>query len=293
MINKFRSYLRRHYYKWIEDQGVSVKLDSLKMHIENDDDLILVHQMGRAASMTITNTIKSMTLKSPVYHTHWLNKKSVDERVARINSWKKKGLGPLNVRVSELLSPEIEKRLLARQWKIVSVIREPVARNVSAFFLDIERFFPDFFQRYQKKELSLDQIADVFLKEFPHDMPLDWFEVEIQSPFNIDVFATDYDEQKGYMIIENKNVSLLVIQLEKLNTCYKRAFSEFFGQFPEILLNTHVTSKDQSFGMYKDFLREVELPESYLDRMYDCKYVKHFFSEDEVKNFRKKWSQKL
>lgn len=292
MIENFQNYLRKHYYKWIEDRAARKMLNALKAHVANDDDLILVHQMGRAASMTITNTIKSMNLNSPVYHTHWLNKQSVDERVARINSWKKNGIGPLNVRVSELLSPEIEKRLIARQWKIVSVIREPVARNVSAFFLDIERFFPDFFERHQNNELPLELIADVFLKEFPHKMPLDWFDVEIQAPFEIDVFNADFDEQKGYMIIEDENVSLLVIKLEKLNTCFKGAFSEFFEQSPEALINTHVTSEDKTFGMYDDFLCEVELPESYLDEMYDCEYVRHFFSDEEVQNFRRKWSKK-
>lgn len=292
MINNFQSFLRQHYYKWIEQRAAHKTLESLKKNLANDDDLILVHQMGRAASMTITNTIKSMNLNMPVYHTHWLNKNSVLERVKRINSWKKSGLGPLNVRVSELLSPEIELRRSERQWKIVSVIREPVARNVSAFFLDIERFFPDFFSRYQNNKLSLEQIADVFLNEFPHDMPLDWFDVEIKQPFNIDVFSGGYDDEKGYLIIEDKNISVLVIQLQHLNTCYQNAFSDFFGKAPGSLIDTHVTSKDQSFAMYLDFLKEVQLPDHYLDRMYDCQYVKHFFSADEVIGFRKKWSQK-
>ena len=68
-------------------------------------------------------------------------------------------------------------------------------------------------------------------------MPLDWIDVEIKSPFNIDVFDKNYDEQKGYMIIEHENVSLLVIKLEKLNECFKVAFSEFFGKEPHKGIN--------------------------------------------------------
>jgi len=284
--------LRKRYYKYLENQSVIKKLKLLQVHIENNDDLILVHQMGRAASMTLTNTIKSLHLEQPVYHTHWLNTQSVKERVERINSWKNNGAGPLNVRVAELLSPEIANRIEDRQWKIMSIVREPVARNVSAFFLDITRFFPDFFERYENNEISLQEMTDVFINEFPHDMPLDWFDVEMKEPFSIDVFSKGFEEQKGYMIMEHENVSLLVIKLEKLNTCFKTAFLEFFGQEPESLVNTHVTNDDKSFGMYKEFLRDVELPESYLDRMYDCEYVRHFFSEGEVENFRKKWSKK-
>lgn len=292
MTSNIINTLRKRYYKHLENKSVITKLNVLQEHIENKDDLILVHQMGRAASMTITNTIKSLQLKQPVYHTHWLNTQSVKERVERINSWKNNGAGPLNVRVAELLSPEIDNRFNDREWKLISIVREPVARNVSAFFLDITRFFPNFFDRYENNEISLQDMTDVFINEFPHDMPLDWFDVEIKSPFNIDVFEKNYDEQKGYMIIEHENVSLLVIKLEKLNTCFKTAFLEFFGKEPESLVNTHVTDDDKSFGMYKEFLRDVELPESYLNRMYDCEYVRHFFSEDEVTNFRKKWSGK-
>lgn len=292
MMSHILSTLRKHYYKHLENQSVIAKLQALQMHIDTKEDLILVHQMGRAASMTVTNTIKSLSLKQPVYHTHWLNTRSVKERVERINSWKKNGAGPLNVRVAELLSPEINKHLNEREWKIISIVREPVARNVSAFFLDIERFFTDFFERYQNNEISLQDMTDVFINEFPHDMPLDWFDVEIKAPFNIDVFEKKYDDQKGYMLIEHDNVSLLVIKLEKLNTCFKTAFLEFFGKEPESLVNTHVTNEDKSFGMYKEFLRDVVLPDNYLDRMYDCDYVRHFFSEAEVQTFRKTWAKK-
>ncbi len=292
MMSNILNTFRKHYYKYLENQSVIAKLKALELHIANKDDLILVHQMGRAASMTVTNTIKSLQLKQPVYHTHWLNIQSVKERVARINAWKNNGAGPLNVRVAEQLSPEIANHLDEREWKIISIVREPVARNVSAFFLDIERFFNNFFVRYQNNEITLQEMTDVFINEFPHDMPLDWFDVEMKAPFGIDVFEQDYDAQKGYMIIQHDHVSLLVIKLEKLDSCFKTAFLEFFGKQPESLVNTHVTNDDKSFSMYKEFLREVELPDSYLDRMYDCQYVRHFFTQEEIQNFRKKWSKK-
>ncbi|MGR9052254.1 MAG: putative capsular polysaccharide synthesis family protein [Gammaproteobacteria bacterium] len=292
MISKILNNLKKRYYKYLENQSVITKIKSLKQHIAEKDDLILVHQMGRAASMTVTNTIRTMHLQDPVYHTHWLNAQSVKERVARVNSWKNNGAGPLNVRVAELLSPEIHNRLQDRKWKIISIVREPVARNVSAFFLDIERFFDNFFDRYEKNEITLEEMKEVFINEFPHDMPLNWFEVEMEEPFGVDVFSQEYNDQKGYMVFDKKNVSVLVIKLERLESCYKHAFRDFFGKEPYELVNTHVTDADKNYGMYKDFLREVELPESYLDRMYDCAYVRHFFTEEEIQGFRNKWTHK-
>lgn len=284
--------IKQRYYKRLEDKAAQRTLKILMNHVRNDDDLILVHQMGRAASMTLTNTIRSMKLGQPVFHTHWLNTDSVKERVDRINAWKNTGLGPLNVRVSEILAPEIEKRLEARQWQLVSVIREPVARNVSAFFLDIDRFFNDFHNRYQKGNISLDHMQKVFLDEFPHQMPLDWFEKEVEKPFGINVFEANYDEDKGYTIAKKGNVSLLVIKLDKLDNCYKSAFHEFFGKEPERLVNTHVTSASNLAPIYKEFITNAHFPDSYLDRMYDCRYARHFYSEKEIESFREKWSSK-
>jgi hypothetical protein len=284
--------IKQRYYKRLEEKAARRTLENLKYHIKNDNDLILVHQMGRAASMTLTNTIRSMDLGQPVFHTHWLNVNSVKERVDRINGWKNSGLGPLNVRVSEILAPEIDKRLEARQWQLVSVIREPVARNVSAFFLDIDRFFNDFSTQYKRGNISLDQMQEVFLDEFPHEMPLDWFEREVEEPFGINIFKTRYDESKGYSMAKKKNISLLVIKLDKLNDCYKSALHEFFGKKPKELVNTHVTNTSSLATIYKEFIANAHFPESYLDRMYDCKYARHFYSETEINNFREKWSRK-
>lgn len=282
--------IKKRYYRRLEDKAARKTLEALKQHIRNDDDLILVHQMGRAASMTVTNTIRSMNLEKPVFHTHWLNADSVRERVNRVNSWKNAGMGPLNVRVAELLSPEIENRLEARQWQLVSIIREPVARNVSAFFLDIDRFFNDFQIRYQRGEISIAQMHEVFLEEFPHDMPLDWFEVEVQDPFGIDIFAVPYRDSDGYAIARHDNVSLLVMKLDRLNDCFKPAFREFFGKAPGRLVNTHVTEKSQLASAYKEFISQAQFPRAYLDRMYDCKYVRHFYTDTEIESFRTKWS---
>ncbi len=292
MMNELLNALRKRYYKFLENRSVSGKLADLTQQIAEKQDLILVHQMGRAASMTITNTIRSLNLNQPVYHTHWLNPKSVKMRVERVNSWQNAGAGPLNVRVAELLCPEIEHHLDGRHWRIISILREPVARNVSAFFLDIERFFPNFYKRYQNKEISLSEMKEVFLNEFPHEMPLDWFEVEMEGAFGLNVFDQEYDDRKGYLTLEDNNVSLLVIKLERLNDCYKEAFKTFFGKEPEALVNTHVTENDKCSSMYKDFLREVVLPEEYLSKMYDCNYVRHFFSEKEVSEFKNKWGKR-
>ena len=43
--------------------------------------------------------------------------------------------------------------------------------------------------------------------------------------------------------------------------------------------------------IYNEFRRTVALPYPYIERMYTTKYVRHFYSEDEIQRLKAKWSK--
>ena len=267
-------------------------IDTLKSHLQSDVPLLLVHQMGRAGSMTTVNSIRAGGVPLPVYHTHWLNPESVRTRIG----WTRQpneSRRPLNVRVSTLISEELARATpTQRQWTVVTVFREPVARNVSVFFLAIEVFVKNFFERHARGEIDNAYLKDVFLKEFPHDEPITWFDREMRDVFGIDVYANEFPQAQGYQILRAPQVDLLAIKLEQLNDCYRQAFSEFIGLELPGLENTHITDKDPAFSMYADFVRNTALPDRYLDDMYSSRFARHFYSDEELRGFRRKWSEK-
>lgn len=277
--------IKKTYYKWLTTKKAGNTINRLKEDISNNKDLIVVHQMGRAASMTVTNTVKSMNLSMPVYHTHWLNSATVENRMGRIDPDK----GPLNVRVSQLLSPQIYQHKKDRNWKFISIIRDPVARNISAYFLSIDHFFDDFFRRYKQGDITLDDLLHNFLKEFPHDQPIKWFDEEVKEPIGIDVFEVPFDNRKGFIVVEHENVSFLTVKLERLNDVYQDALNALFHKKTERLVNTHVTNEDKDFDMYKEFISNIPLPKDYLEEMYASKYATHFYDDVEINGFKNKW----
>lgn len=286
-------FVKRPVYRWYTRRRGREAIAALEARLRTDEPIVLVHQMGRAGSMTTVNSLRNAGLGLPIYHTHWLHPKNVTERLVDLKS---QGLSearyPLNVRVGRLVSDELQRvGPAARNWKLVTVFREPVARNVSVFFLSIEIFVENFARRYERGELDTATLLGIFLREFPHDQPLVWFDMEMAEMFGVDVYRHDFPHEQGYRVIHDGRVDLLLIKMEALNDCYRNAFSDFLGVDVPALANTHITEADPARPMYGDFLRQAMLPADYLDRMYKSRFATHFYSDAELASFRSKWSK--
>lgn len=284
-------FVRRPLYQWHTRRKNECRIDALQSCLADNTPILLVHQMGRAGSMTTVNTLRAASLSFPVFHTHWLNPESVKLRQEwnRHLSWNRQ---PLNIRTSSLIAAELAREGTSRrQWKLVTVFREPVARNLSVFFLCIDAFVEDFQRRYERGGLDGDVLLDVFLQRFPHDQPLAWFDREVREVFGVDVYAYDFPADQGYCILQADRVELLLVKVEQLNRCFRSAFREFLGVDVPQLQQSHVTEADPAMLMYRDFIRTVRLPDAYLDRMYSSRFARHFYPDEEIRGFRSKWSR--
>lgn len=56
----------------------------------------------------------------------------------------------------------------------------------------------------------------------------EWFDLEIKENFGIDVYGYDFDKERGFQIIRQDNVELLLMKLEKLDDC-QEIIGEFVG----------------------------------------------------------------
>jgi hypothetical protein len=280
--------------KWLHEWSTRRKnqrtIDTLDAVLAGRDPILLVHQMGRAGSMTTVNTLRGAGLDLAVFHTHWLNPASVERRqhwVAHLPETRQ----PLNIRMSARISAQLQQEATGqRQWKLVTVFREPIARNVSVFFLSIDAFVENFQERHQRGELDNETLMEIFLEKFPHEQPLLWFEQEVKDVFGIDVYDQAFPQDQGYQVIRHDHVDLLLIKLEQLNNCYRKAFPELLEVEIPNLKHTHVTELDPSKPMYTDFVRNASFPPEYLDRMYESAFARHFYTDAERDAFRRKWS---
>ncbi len=241
---------------------------------------LIIYQMGKVGSSSILRSLKALKAFAPIYHVHYLTHKSINnvEKVNKFTHW-----------ANRYLLEQINKGSKKQKWKLVTLIREPIARNISAFFQNIELPFPDLdYQEFLKPE-KIDEIIEYFLKNYPHKIPLTWLDSQIKSVFDINVYETDFPKTKGYKIYRGDRADLLLLKLENLNQCAEKAFQEFLGVRHFSLVNKNISSKKKYYNVYRRFLDSIKLPSSYINKMYTSKYTQHFYTEEEINLFKSKW----
>lgn len=278
---------KQRYYGFHRQRRRRAALRTLRSELEQRAPLIIVHQMGRAASMTLVNTIRASNPGVSVLHTHWLNAANVRERLERVRDRET----PWHLAISRTLHEELGESDLRRYpFRIVSVIREPVARNVSAFFLDLDRFIPNLDRRLRAADLATEELVEVFLNDFPHHEALEWFQSQLNEPLDIDWFSQPFPTEKGWQLRDFDNRQMLLIRTDDLNRCYQEAFGALLGTSPERLEQSHVSNRSSPYAdLIAQFRRAVRLPQSYLDHVYATPFVSHFFTQQEIDRYRDKW----
>lgn len=275
--------------------GRSYRLSALyhkfRLHNENRKagEPIIIYQMGKVGSTAVLASLASRNLRGPIFHVHFLSHNGIEK--AKKNLKKFMGVHHNANSWCLLESDFVCKNVLNLndeiRYKIITLVREPISRNLSSFFYNIEKYIPDY---YKSGVVSREKLTNIYLNRFiEHDMPLNWFDDELKKVLVFDIYNYAFPARTGYDIYHVKKADILLIKLEKLNECSGEAFKKYLGM-TDFSLMTANTSKEQKYHEdYQKFIKEVRLPKQYIDMMYDSKYMRHFYEKDEIEHLQKKW----
>ncbi|MDZ7771579.1 MAG: putative capsular polysaccharide synthesis family protein [Balneolaceae bacterium] len=226
---------------------------------------VFVFQMGKVASSSIYNSLYE-SYPGIVVHDHSFRAGHPNLWVRKLHRWYHKA----------------EKRPL----KIISPVREPVGRNVSAFFHNFER---DTGVPYREHTFSLEELRTLFLENYPHRIPLIFFD-KMEKHFGIDVYAHPFPRDKGWRVLENgRGVELLILHHDLPDPQKEKIIGTFTGLSAFELVNANVGRNKVYAHTYRDFRERVKLPEAYLDRMAGSRYFRHFYPEETIRQVREHW----
>lgn len=168
---------------------------------------------------------------------------------------------------------------------VVTPVRDPIARNISYYF---DQFGADIMTADVRP--SMDAILLSFLTKIDHDYPLNWFENVFNPLFGIDAYKNGFAKLRGWSIIQER---YLIIQTHRLEELLPDAFMKLFNERGTSYYRAQ-TRETRPYGqIYADFLKWVKLPEDYVSRMYESRYVKQFFLKKDVESWRKRWLKGL
>ncbi|MDH3342723.1 MAG: putative capsular polysaccharide synthesis family protein [Gammaproteobacteria bacterium] len=221
---------------------------------------VFIFQMGKVASSSIYSSLHHQ-YPGAVGHAHHIG--SDNWHSEELYNWAKNG----------------------NSLKIISPIREPIGRNISAFFQCFDMITGELFD---PSKYTTDELFDLFIKKQDHDVPLNWFDDNIKKYFNIDVYSTDFPDN-GTATYSSGNVSLLILRIDIDDSEKERTINEFLNIDNFRLKNRNLSEGKEYNHAYKTLKQQLKLPDSYLKKMTNSKFFRHFYPEKEINKITEKF----
>ena len=224
------------------------------------DERILVYQPGKVGSTSVYHSL--VKHNKYVLHTHTLSS--------------------LEVKTEEL------KKLCKKMGgiKIITIVRDPIMQMISGMWENFDQTW-----RYSSS-VNFDEIQNYF---FGIDFDLyqyEWFNIELKTVFGVDIFKHPFNKEKGYLLIEEDGMSILLMTMEKMNDL-NDVIGKFVGIDDFCLDKKNIGSKKAYRFAYSEYKSRIRFSDKLLnDVYYKHPFVKHFYTDDMIKNFISKWNEK-
>ncbi len=249
----------------------------------NFKPLLLVLQMGKVASTSIAHALDEVGDWN-VVHIHHLDRGRI-ERLSKLNA--ERGITPPpNLLRSQAVLDWLQTN--PGQVQIVSAVRDPVARNLSAFFENAHNFL-----KIDGGEIrnAPEETAEIFVSTYRQTNALDWFDANIRRVFKLDVFSREFDHEHKRLIAKNARCRLIVVRAEDDNAVKGQAIARHLGLSQLDLGRANIAETKSYAAHYEQVKAIVRLPEDVLDKLYDSRLSRHFYTDEEIAGFRARWSR--
>jgi len=238
---------------------------------------IVIYQPGKVGSSAIAFALERAGFS--VAHVHMLNEKRLRALASRCAE-RGEEAPPYIEEAFRIRKDYIEP---GRRMIVVCAVRDPVARNLSAFFENIEIFCPDW-RRLKKRDLP--SVAACFFETYPHHVATEWFDLEFRDVLDIDVYASPFSHDEGYGRYSSSSAEALVLRAEDSNEKKQRALTAFLNVENINLRNENKSARRPWGDVYGKIKKQIVFPDAYLDEMYGSKMAKYFYTDNERAAFR-------
>lgn len=263
---RYRKFYRRHLY---------VPLNAMR-----GKEAVIIYTMGKVGSTSIYESLPESVFWVQV---HTLNPEE----------WEKARLTRSNQDVNIVLkqSEQVRKHIIeaGRKAKYITVVREPLSRNISAFFQNFRHFAGH--KPSSKPEDQSEQVR-IFLEQYPHERVLTFFDTEYKAMLGVDVYAQEFPFEQGYQRLSFERGELLILRTESDDSVKEKAIADYLN-LPEFRLQrANVREEHHTAEAYKAFKESLVLPKDYVERMLESQYCQHFYTSEERQALREQWLSK-
>lgn len=241
---------------------------------------VLIFTMAKVGSSSVYHSLKKQT-NIACFHIHSL---SIEEELQSQAICKEKGVYP----GSRSPVPLLHEKLLSKDqgFKVISLFRNPIERNLSAFFEAFEIHMGVPAHRFKG---NLEDIERSFYKNLDHSYCKDWFDNHFKMSLGIDVYDHAFAKTKAYTNLKGHKADILLLKSTLDNRVKSQHIGAFCGLKNFKLENYNVTNTKDTAELYAAFKSYISFPKSYLESQLESKYMNHFFTEQEKKELYTTW----
>jgi len=226
---------------------------------------ILVYQMGKVGSSSIYWPLKKL-YSGAVLHAHNLRSDHYAQEVHILRDYLKDDHAPII---------------------LISLARDPIARNISAFFQSFKKFVGCRPDQYKG---SVEQLLHIFIDDYHHHIPHEWFQKRMLQEFEINIYDHILRKDKT-LFIEKGPVKTLVMRQDITDELKEKYVRDITG-LPTFQLERKNRAEDKSYAELYSSFKKLPLPEDYVQEQLSTQYSNYFFTEQERDAMMKKWSKK-
>ena len=244
---------------------------------------VFVHSHGKVGSSTVTAMLHdALGDTHPIYHTHLFSKAGRDRARGKYAAGARGG-SENHLILSDAIAPHLDA--LPFGCRVITQTRNPVGRAISHTFQTIRHWAPPDAETMDPAEfvrLATARMDELLSPERDLSDPSEWFDAELKGIFGVDVFAEPYDFARGYSLLENGPIRVLVIRMEDLDRAVAPALSELMG--------THIPARAQRnanvgaakwYGpMLQEVKRTYQPSSAQTERVLSGRYYQHFYAPD-------------
>lgn len=279
MNKKLKNILRNSWLRvvgfYIIDTINCIKYNLLKQ------DLVLVYQMGKVASSSIYNSLKKMNIT--VYQIHRFNKDYIQE----VHRNHKEKTGTLEAKIVDERGMRLYNIFIKKNKRpifIISLIRDPIERNISAFFQNKEHFTK------HNNYSNIDELINLFYELYDHETPLKWFDKEFRRTLDVNIYDYPFLKEKKFSIIKSNNFNILLMRIDLEDSLKEKIISDFLDLGKAVKLkNKNIGHLKAYNSQYTEFKNKLKLNENYVNSMLESRFVEYFYTEEEIRLMKKRW----
>lgn len=255
----------------------------------------VLYQMGKVGSTSVHDALLGAKLDTPVYKVHFLS----DQGIAHGEKFHQETLKNPWEETPHIQTTRLVREAMAAdpdlELDVVTLVREPVRREVSEFFQYVEALHPELLDK--DGSLKTERAARVLQARFmffdeSSNYTCRWFDMEIKELFGLDVFAFPFDHDRGYTLIEQGNVRLLILRLEDLDRTLNPGLRELVGaRYHDWEGRANVGARKERGEQYRELVENFRLRRSVGEKVYGTTYARHFYTPAEREDLLEQWTR--